>query len=445
MIIVKEAKSKITKLWGTASIVDRKYRFSKYLLRCDVLEGQLILNVTTGELVLIDTDELADLENKNYSETEIGCYFIAHHYLIPQDSDESIIVDQFRTVLRKFDSDKGIYNFTILPTTNCNARCFYCYEAGLSHVNMSADTADQVVAFIEKHRGNHDVAISWFGGEPTIASDRINQICEKLEEKEISFNSTMISNGYLLGEQLVDDAKNKWHLNSIQITLDGTEDIYNSTKKYCFSKGSPYKVVLHNIKLLLEADIRVNVRMNLGTHNSENLRALIEELKENFSDYNKFYAYAHPLFESCGFDPVQYEDGEYQELLNKQMKLREQLSEWVDVDRYTELPHLQSKHCMADGKNSVIIYPDGSLAKCEHFPDENLATIWDDDLSGLQLKKWNTYLTHEYCKDCPLYPKCTALDACPNSEICNEASKKVRIEKYKLKMVKTFQKKQKLL
>lgn len=37
---------------------------------------------------------------------------------------------------------KAITNYTILTTTGCNARCFYCYEKGTKPVTMTAETAD---------------------------------------------------------------------------------------------------------------------------------------------------------------------------------------------------------------------------------------------------------------------------------------------------------------
>ena len=46
--------------------------------------------------------------------------------------------------------EKGIQAITILPTTDCNARCWYCYEKGIEHFNMGQSVAEQTVAFIKR-------------------------------------------------------------------------------------------------------------------------------------------------------------------------------------------------------------------------------------------------------------------------------------------------------
>lgn len=42
----------------------------------------------------------------------------------------------------------------------------------------------------------------------------------------------MTSNGYIFNDELVEKAKNEWKLKNIQITLDGTRDVYNKAKNY---------------------------------------------------------------------------------------------------------------------------------------------------------------------------------------------------------------------
>jgi len=61
-----------------------------------------------------------------------------------------------------------ITSYTILPTTGCNARCYYCFEHGSKVMTMTRETAGEVVRFITEHCGpKKTVAIMWFGGEPT--------------------------------------------------------------------------------------------------------------------------------------------------------------------------------------------------------------------------------------------------------------------------------------
>ena len=56
---ISEAKDKVAKLWGKPKAKDTEYRLMKYHLRCDTEDGVLLHNVMTGELVLLDRDEVA--------------------------------------------------------------------------------------------------------------------------------------------------------------------------------------------------------------------------------------------------------------------------------------------------------------------------------------------------------------------------------------------------
>ena len=116
---------------------------------------------------------------------------------------------------------------------------------------MSEETGFKVVEFIADHCGkNRKVTLDWFGGEPTLGIERIDQISRGLREKQIRFTSLMISNGYLFSDELIRRATEIWNLTDIQITLDGTEEIYNRTKAYVNAENNPYHTVLDNICLL---------------------------------------------------------------------------------------------------------------------------------------------------------------------------------------------------
>jgi UTP--glucose-1-phosphate uridylyltransferase len=86
----------------------------------------------------------------------------------------------------------------------------------------------------------------------------------------------MTSNGYLFDEKLVTKAVHSWNLEDIQITLDGTENVYNKTKNYIYKNTNAFKRVIDNIGLLLKAGVRVMIRLNIGEHNKEDLYELVK-------------------------------------------------------------------------------------------------------------------------------------------------------------------------
>lgn len=439
MRIIKEASPDVFKAWGEGKISETEYRLIKYNLRKDVDEGTLLCNTVTGELILLDEDEKALLEKLPTKYDAKLDELIKRRFLVPADYDEHSAVLKLRKILQLLNRKKEITGYTILPTTCCNARCFYCYEANYKHISMSEQTADDVVKFIKDHHGDKKVGIGWFGGEPTLGEARIDQICKGLQAENIEYSASMISNGYLFDEEMAKKAKELWKLTNIQITLDGTEEIYNKVKAYVGIKDSAYKRVIRNIGLILDQDIRVSVRMNLDRHNADDLKNLIEELAATFKGREKFSAYVHPLFDDCGFKPVQHEEADRLWLVAKQLEINNLLK---SLNLYSSsergLPRLTTHHCMADNDGSVIISPNGSLAKCEHFCDETAGSIRAGFVKQDVVNSWKEVVEHKECEMCPLFPACIELKHCFSSISCYSDMREEKTDTYISEAVRIY-------
>lgn len=80
----------------------------------------------------------------------------------------------------------------------------------------------------------------------------------------------MVTNAYLSNKiaEYVDDLK----ISALQITLDGTKETHNQTR--CLKNGlGTFDKILQNIDILLgkSKTVRISVRMNISTENSEGL------------------------------------------------------------------------------------------------------------------------------------------------------------------------------
>ena len=103
---------------------------------------------------------------------------------------------------------------------------------------MSQEVALKVAKYIAQ---SDSIALNWFGGEPLYNIKAIGTITNYLIVHNKEFHSEMTTNGYLFNETVVKKAKELWNLTGVQITLDGTEKIYNKTKNYKDVKGtSPF-------------------------------------------------------------------------------------------------------------------------------------------------------------------------------------------------------------
>ena len=440
MKTIVEGKSNIEKLLGKQKVHNVQYRLMKYLLRTKCEDGELLHNVITGRMVLISNNEVSIIESLPSFSTEEMVSLIESFFLVPVDYNEATTVDKLRVLMKKLFIPKGINDYTVFTSTNCNARCFYCYQSDYPHINMSTPLSDRVSEFMIENKGKGPLRISWFGGEPLIGINCIDHICDRLLNEKVDYLSTMISNGYLFNEEIVERACKKWNLKSVQITLDGMEDVYNATKRYTVSDASPFKRVLNNIRLLLDKDVQVNIRLNLDQHNQDDLNELIDYLLDTFGSFRNLGIYVHVLYENKGFSPIKRDEIACRSLYEAQIKLDRKIIRSGFARKNIPLPHLNLNSCMADNSNAIVIYPDGRLFNCEHI-------IKEDEVGNVSLSSdelfdntmfWDT-ANNDRCHNCPLRPSCLILQKCEGLKDRNDLVCDFDIEMRTLSLLKHYQ------
>ena len=381
----------------------------------------LLFNLLTRELIFLTPEEW---ENRLSFD-----YLKANWFVVPQDCKEKEYADLVRWVLssRKKKAD-AITGYTIFTTTDCNARCFYCYEMGRSRIPMSQETARKVVQYIKNHCGGKEVHLAWFGGEPLFNMGVIDTICEGLRLEGIAFRSKMISNGYLFNDEVVRCAVESWNLTRIQISLDGTELVYNRSKAYIYREGSPYRVVLANIGRLLDASVPVSIRLNMDLYNAENLLALVEELAERFGGRPGLHIYAHHLFDKDKPMAEMHSDEEWEARDQAMARLTEKIAQCGMAAHRGIEKKLRANHCMADSGSAITILPTGDIGLCEHFSEnEFIGHIDREGFDAEMVASWKeTVPALLECPDCFCYPTCMRLKKCANSSVCFEALRRDR-------------------
>lgn len=165
------------------------------------------------------------------SNDEITVSLINRGFLVDQTIDEK----QKREALYTDITDRSANNLRliILPTEQCNYRCKYCYES-FEKGKMTEEIQEAIVKYIRRNITKYaGLRISWFGGEPLLALDVIEQIsikvmniCKKARRKYVADITT---NGYLLS---LDVFKKLLSLNVLeyQITIDGVKQVHDSKK-----------------------------------------------------------------------------------------------------------------------------------------------------------------------------------------------------------------------
>ena len=221
---------------------------------------------------------------------------------------------------------------------------------------------------------------------------------------------------------MVEKAKTSWNLKSVQITLDGTEAVYNRCKAFIYREGSAYQVVMANIARLLNNGIRVAVRMNLDFHNADDLMKLADVLAERFAGQSKLYAYCHLIFDDKTPWNERYSMEQWEELyaLQRQLQLR-LLSNGISDSRSWRLgKKLPQYQCIADNPECIVILPDGNLGVCEHFSENHF--VGHMDSPERDQKTIASFRKHcdeiPACDTCFYYPECIRLEKCPDLNPC---------------------------
>lgn len=414
MQIILPPSGNTIKILGKARPAEQGLRWMHYVLAQPVDGGVLVFHTLTRALLLLTPEEYAAPDT--LPDLRDGWF------RVPQEMNDQKYADQVRFIRRTMQKEpEHITSYTIFTTTDCNARCFYCYEMGRSRIPMSDETAHKAAAYIAAHCGGEKVHLHWFGGEPLFNKQVIDIICTDLTEKGIVYESMIISNGYLFDGATVEQAVSHWKLKSVQITLDGTEEIYNRSKAFIYKDDkSPYQVVLANIQRLLDAGVSVHIRLNMDEHNADNLMELADELHERFGGKGKFSVYSHTLFEFAGNKANIRAQEERRQLYQKQQRLRKKLDDCGIGASYYLRQKLRIRQCMADSGGSLTILPNGELGLCEHYSENNLVGHLDsEELDTAVVQSFREcWEQTENCKTCFYYPECIRLKKCAEYKEC---------------------------
>ena len=411
-----------------------EYRISKYCVDYRVDDGVLLFNVLTRELLLLTSSEYDNLDKMDYLKKQL--------FMIPTNTDEKSIASVCKSfVLSQRKDLSTITGYTIFPTTDCNARCFYCFEKGRSVSSMSENMAQSVVEFIKRHCANKKVTFRWFGGEPLMNPKAIDIICSGLRDAGIEYVSNMVSNGYLFTDELIEKASSLWNLSAVQITLDGTEDVYNRVKAYVNSSGSAYERVISNIEKLTKASIRVFIRMNMDLYNAADLLDLSKHLAVRFSGNQFIRSYPHHIFKEGVPMGEMHSDAEWEK---RDFAIAQIEKVLVDAGIYKVKSlsvNPRTAHCMADSGSAITILPDGHIGLCEHYSEsEFIGHVDSDEFDKSVISRWRELVDEiPECNDCFFYPDCVMLKKCTNSTVCYPQLRASHLRKTKAKMHQLYE------
>ena len=429
MILVKKPYESALEIIGTEKMEqDCRYRFSAYTVLLDADDATLLYNGMTGEMIRLARDEEQDE------------YLIARRFMVRSDYDEHALVAKLKKHYFSAQSDDCRLNFcTILTTTCCNARCFYCYERNLKKQTMDARQALGIAKYLADNADKNGIVLDWYGGEPLLNNQVIDVICNELKRRNINYSSMMISNGYLFDSEILRCAKNLWKLTRVQITLDGLNDVYSDIKKYTNGDHNAFDRVMFNICSLMENGIHAEIRINIDLYNLDNAVRLTEYLINRFCNQKYINVYLHPLFQNHSSGKIIHTQEEWLLIAKKAAELENRLYRHGLFE--CGLRQAPKTHaCLADNPKACTIMPDGNIIRCRDYPDAAPAgNAIDNTVFGETVRNWRELSEElEQCGKCVMYPECSRLKMCDEHKECNSADVLFKENNLKLSMLETF-------
>lgn len=366
---------------------------------------------------------------------------IRNWFMVPDDFDENKQSDDIYRIARLLKPHaKHKDHFTILTTTDCNARCYYCYEMGRKRIHMTEKTARDAADYMTAQCGGKPLKLFWFGGEPLYNISAIEIITETLRNQGVSYRSTMTSNGYYLTPDIAKRAHDEWGLERVQITIDGTEKVYNRIKAYTDDCENPFNRLMDNIEKALALDIAITIRLNMDGDNSEDISDAIDLLCTRFKEKGDCRIYV-ALLKSYKANVHQFSSED--EMLEHYFRLQEKIRSYGMLRTIPIPREIRMNRCKADNDVCEIILPDGQLERCHHYTEgEHIGSIYSDERDDEMIASWKEYdKNYPECMECSLYPICMRLKKCESDHKgCSNADRIIWRESIKERMLDAFYK-----
>ena len=361
-------------------------------------------------------------------DSEVDKTLIENGYLVPEGMDEIAYV---RSIYNKARTDPANWSATICPTIACNFGCDYCFELHRPG-KMSQEVQDAIIRALEERAPRlENFGVTWYGGEPTLAWDVIQKLSARFikicQEHDITYESNMISNGYLLNSEKVDELESL-RISSVQITLDGNSEHHDSRRVLLSGKGT-FNRIIENLKNFVGQKAYASIRVNVDFRNKDGVHSLIDRLAEaGFGNQPNIGIY----FAAVG-TTTEPSHGVVQHCLTRKgfAELEPEYFDHAVAVGLSAIPYPETRFsgCMAVRPDEYVIQADGELHKCwdtvgqSQYAVGNILEVDRNSLNASNLQRWFKYDPFSEdiaCRTCTWVPTC--MGGCPFTVVYAENS-----------------------
>lgn len=255
-------------------------RRSRYVITVPGPAGEyLFVNTFSGAMIAGTEEVLKILNGDQKGDKETLSSLVSSGFLTEFSPKE-----ETEAAFKKLESIRGIYRdhtlFVFILTYECNMRCSYCFqsyvfekESAWLQQKMSVDQVDAAYKAVETLNPDTETPIHLFGGEPLIYRnyDLVKCILEKGTSEGKSF--LIITNG-LEADKFI-PLFEKSNIVSLQITVDGTQEIHDRRKKKLDGTGT-FQQITESVDRLADAGITVYLKTAVDHTTVKALPAFME-------------------------------------------------------------------------------------------------------------------------------------------------------------------------
>lgn len=384
------------------------------------------MEINKHQLSFLENDKNIELDHLDEKEKETVSNLLKGGFLIEDFVDELSIL-KVRNGNGRFKKDT--LSLTIIPTFNCNLKCFYCYQDRNIVSEMSLETQEALIQYISQSAKEvKKISVIWYGGEPLLAWDTICSLSERIikiaDENNCKYAAGIVTNGYLFDEDKILKLKGL-KIKTVQITLDGPPKVHSRRKGLPGEPEADFEKMLSTIEKLIENKLNVSIRINIDKTNMNSIDELLDILvKRNIKEAAIYPGQVTADTKACSnIDEVCLHTKEFSDLEINFYKLL--VEKGLKTDFSYSYPNIKTNFCGADQANSFIISPEGYVYKCWSEINGKSDMVFDilkrdqntEDIKRMRMKNiswkcWNPF-EFEKCVSCKLLPIC--MGGCPHS------------------------------